>query len=374
VFRGLTNGSILLGVLACGVSAAHAQVGTPAQADEEYRAGRFAQAAATLTGLLAAHPNDADLLRRMAAVEAAEGHLPEANRTIDRAQQIAPADHDIQLARANILLWRGQMLAAKAQADALSIEDPHYPGLEQFNADLTAKRRDEQPRLVLASLTLSDANVTFPGGRNSETWKDQTAALGYALSSSTTIVGEEEVDARAKTDVRLSGQISHRFEDGTLYVGAAGTPHAFFREKWSITGGGEMPINGQWDLLADVRYAEYRTSTVGVIQPALRFRPISGLTVTGQMINLFGGGKDYRLGGSLRFEYAMPHLAGLYTMLASYPDTESDGTRQLRSVTAGATMPIHKNWEVRLSGDYEKRENSYEERQVTVGLQWHFAR
>lgn len=267
---------MLLGLIVFGASAAQAQAGTPAEADEAYRAGHFAQAGTVLTQLLAAHPDDADLLRRMAAVQAAQGHLPEANRTIDRALQIAPADRDIQLARANILLWRGQIAPAKAQADALSAEDAHYPGLDKFDADLAAKQRDDRPRLVMASLTLSDANVTFPGDRSSMNWKDQTAALGYALSPSTTIVGEEEVDARAKTDVRLSGQISHRFSDGTLYAGAAGTPHAYFREKWSLFGGGEMPINAQWDLLGDVRYAEYRTSTVGVIQPAVRFRPIRG--------------------------------------------------------------------------------------------------
>ena len=372
MLRPLIDAVIVLGVFTSSNAVARAQTtGNVAEAEQDLKSGDFVEAEKILTALLAAHPNDADLLRRLAAAQAAAGHLPEANRTIDRALQIAPADHDIQLARANILLWRGQLLAARAQGAAISEQDPHYPGVAEFDAALVARVRADEPRIVAASVTGGLSDVSFPGGMKT-TWSDQAASLSYAVTPTSTLTGSEELETRAQTDVRLAASINHRFTNSSLYLGVAATPDAHFREKWSVSGGGEAHFDKHWDLIGDVRYADYPGSRVGAIDPGLRYRPITALALTAQMINLFGGGKSYRTGGVLRVEYNLPHSAELYSSLASYPDTESDGTRQLRSASVGTIIPIYGKWAVRLSGDYEKRNDSYLRRGITLAFQWQF--
>lgn len=373
MFNRLIKTAFLIAVFSLTSGVVMAQTGGGVvEADQDVQSGRFVDAEVVLTSMLIAHPDDADLLRRLSAVEAAQGHLAQANQTVDRALHIAPADHDIQLERAYILLWRGQLGKAKAQAEVVSAGDPHYPGLTDFHTALASRVRANEPRFVAASLTGGLFDVDFPGGAKA-TWKVQSASLSYAVTPATTLIGTEELESRAQTDVRLSGAVSQRFSGGSVYIGAAATPHGYFREKWSVFAGGEARLNARWTVIGDARYANYRTSQVGVIDPGLRYRPIPSLAITAQVINLLGGGKNYRIGGSVRVDYDIAHVASFYSTVASYPDTESDGTRQLRSVSVGAVVPISERWSIRLAGDFEKRHDSYLQRGVTLGLQWQFS-
>ena len=324
-----------------------------------------------LQDLSAKHLDDADLLRRLAAAHAASGELEKAQQTIDRALALAPNDRDIQLARANILLWQGKIPAAERQGQAVARSAPNYPGLDSFNAALANRRSENRARLGRASFSQSFSRVSFSHGVRQD-WAGQEAGLGLSLDAATGFALQLDREQRLATDTRLSARADHRIAGGFAYFGISATPNADFRETWSLSTGAERRLSLETQLLLDARFAAYRGSDVGVAQAGIRQALGRDLVLTARAINLFGGGNTYRIGGSAKLDYAPEGRTGYFASVSSYPDSEIGGTRQLSGVAAGVIAPVGQHFVLRVTSEYEQRRNSYTRKALTIGLGWKF--
>ncbi len=354
---------------------AHAQA-QPAAVDREaaqqaYVAGDFDLADDILRKLLQDNPGDADLLRRHAAVQAALGDVGAAQGTIDRAIALSPGDPDIQLARANILFWRGQLAEAQAQADQVSAHYPGYAGLDRLSASLEQARKDRKLRLRSISVGGSVSDATFASGLD-QTWYVQRGAIAAGWGNGNVAAFGIEREERLSTDTRLSARIDLPSGTNRYFIAGGVTPNPDFRENWSLGGGAEFGVSPATTLLVDGRFAEYRSDDVVALGAGLRQRFSPTLELTASSIHLIGGGEDYRLGGALRADYRHPRLPEMFAVLASYPDAEVDGTRQLRAIAAGARFDVSDTLMLGLTGEYESREDSYERSALSLDLRWRF--
>ncbi len=336
-----------------------------------YVTGDFDRARDLLETLLSVSPDDPDLLRRLAMVHAASNNLQEAQDSIDRAIALAPTDGDIQLARANILFWRDKFSDAQKQAEQLASTRPDYPGLSDFNKSFQRSR--EARRVHIRSLnlgaTLSDADFEFG---SSQTWQVQRASTAIAWAESSVAALEVEREDREAIDTRIAARLDLPTGPHRIFAMASVTPSADFRENWSAGAGAELALGKRNTLLLDGRFAEYRSDDVTALGAALRHSFAPDFAATIRSIHLFGGGESYRLGGSLRTDYTPEGGPGLFAIVASYPDTEIDGTRQLRAVAGGARFDLTDNLVLRVSGEYESREDSYKRSAASVDLTWNF--
>jgi YaiO family outer membrane protein len=336
---------------------------------EAYVTGDFVRAEQLLTGLLAESPEDPDLLRRLAAVQAAKGDLRLAETTIDRAYGLAPEDPDIQLARANILFWRGHIAQAELQAGQIAQRHSDYPGLDTLRVSLRQATDARRLRLRSLGAGASVSDASFASGA-SQTWYVQrgsvSAQWGEGRSASLDIEREE----RLATDTHIAGRVDIAEGSNRFFLAGTVTPNPDFRETWSLGGGAEVPLGKHSTLLIDGRFAEYTGDDVAALGFGLRQSLSSRLQLSARSIHLFGGGDDYRFGGALRADYSHPQLADFFAIVASYPDVENDGAQQLRAVAVGARRPLSNRLSLGLTGEYETRENSYDRTAVSLDLRW----
>jgi len=342
-----------------------------ASAQNALRDGAIDDALSILGELLRENPEDADLLRRLAAAQAANGDFAVAQRTIDKAHALAPGDHDIELARGNILLWQGKVAEAEAQGRIIASAAPDYPGLNAFRTAIARRRAQSRVRVSSASAAQSVSRATFRRG-DQQNWLTSEAALGVSLGPVTSATVEVNREERLATDTRLSLRLDRRIAGGSVYLAASATPESDFRERWSISTGIEKRISASTDLLLDARYASYRGSDVGVVQAGVRQLLGGDFIGTVRTINLFGGGDDYQIGGTVRLDYAPPGKTGYFVSVASYPDVEADGTRQLRGIATGIIAPVGERLTVRATAEYEERRDSYSRKAATIGISWRF--
>lgn len=352
---------------------ADAQV-TAAQREEvqaAYVAGDFDEAQRRLKELLSKFPEDADLLRRHAAVQAAQGDVDTARATIERAAKLAPYDSDIQLARANILYWQGRFGEAQVQADKLKAEHPNYPGLDRLVRSIGRAKQDRRFRMRSVGVGASVSDAEFASGLE-QTWYVQRGSISAQWGAGNSASIDVEREERLATDTRISGRIDMPDGPHRYFVSASVTPKPDFRENWSLGAGGEFSLSDQSALLADGRFAEYRSDDVVAVGIGLRQRLSQDLEVTARSIHLLGGGEDYRLGGALRVDYRNPQFPELFAIVASYPDAEVDGTRQLRAIAAGVRFGISEQLSLGATGESESREDSYERTVFSLDLRWRF--
>ena len=317
------------------------------------------------------HPRDSALLQRLASAYAAEGDLASAKRTIDRALTLFPNDNDLKMANANILLWQGQLKQARLQADDVAKNHPDYPGLAEFRIALKRAQDDRSVRMIGAAVNVGISDVSFPQ-RSSQTWTTQVASASFRLSDSGSLTTTVDMEQREQSDIRLVAEYAHRLENGFISVEIAATPDADFRENWSIKAAGQINLSRSVSIIADGKLADYSTNMVFALGAGLEYRPAPDLFFTARTINLFGGGESYRFGAALRGDYRPEGKAGLFLLAAEYPDTETDGTRQLRSFAGGLLVPLGKGWTFRLTGEDDRRENSYHRQAINFGLSWRF--
>ncbi|MCP9223613.1 YaiO family outer membrane beta-barrel protein [Erythrobacter sp. LQ02-29] len=341
------------------------------QADRARAEGNFEQARAILSALLADAPDDAGLLRRLAVVQAADNDLDAAQATIDRALRLAPDDLDIQLARGNILSWRGQTHQARAQAAAMVAVAPDYPELDQLQARLMRAEAGDRPRIVALSVVTGFSDISFDN-RDGQTWYSQSVAAGARLSDDLSAALAVEREKRASTDTRLSARIDRRIDQGFIYLSGSVVPNADFRESWSMGAGGEYALGGRATALLDLRYADYGTGGVFVAQPGIRLSLARDVALSARAINLFGGGNDYRLGGALQLDYRPEGRMGVFASAASYPDVEADQVRQLRSGALGVVVPLNTGLTLTAIGAYDDRKDSYRRLSANLVLGFRF--
>lgn len=365
----------LLAALTCAPAVAQdATSGRAAQleaADEARQAGEFDEARRILLALLSAAPDDPDLLRRIAMVEAGDGNFDAAQARIDRATAIAPDDLDVALARGYILFWRGEYDASERTVAEIAARDPDYPELAPLQANLDRRREAGGFRLRAISVSAGLSDIAFDN-RPSQTWSSQAASVSLDVSRADTFTFGIAREDRGATDTRISGRLDHRIGTGFVYIAATIVPTADFQEDFSLATGGEFALADGVAGLLDLRYAEYATGSIVAVQPAIRFDLGRDVAVTGRAINLFGGGEDYRLGGSVRVDYRPEGGLALFAIAASYPDVEADGVRELRSGAIGATLPLGERVSLTAAGSYDDRENSYRRLAGTLALTYRF--
>lgn len=361
-------------VLAVPAGTALAQSADPrAAVQAAYVAGDFGRARSLLAPLIAANPEDPDLLRRLALIEAAQGDLAAAQKAIDQAALRAPADPDIALARGNILMWRGQIAAARREATEVAARHPGYSGLAELNSAIDRAEAERAFRLVSIGLGGTIARATSASGLG-QTWSTQRASAVVAWGENATATVEADREERDAIDTRIAARIDLPAGKGRMFASGTLTPNADFRERWSVMAGGEVPVVAGTTMLIDGRYAAYLTADVGVAGLGARFDLGKGLALTARSIHLFGGGESYRLGGSMRADYEPAEGAALFAIVASYPDTEADGTRQLWSVAGGARFQLDEHLILGLAAEHESRRDSYRRTGVSLNLRWKFRR
>lgn len=369
------NGWLTYGAFGAILAALALPVSAQTRADEReavqdaYVAGDFARAEELLAGLLKNSPDDPDLLRRLAAVQAAKGDVELAQATIDRAYGLAPGDPDIQLARANILFWRGRLAEAELQAGKVAQAQPDYPGLAALQSGIRREKDARRFRLRAVGIGASVSDADFASGI-SQTWYVQRGSVSAQWGEGRTASIDVEREERRVTDTHVAARVDIATGGNRYFVAGTVTPNPDFRETWSLGGGTEVALGRNSTLLADGRFAEYPGDDVAAFGLGLRQNLSARLQVSARSIHLFGGGDDYRFGASLRADYNHLHLGDFFAIVASYPDVENDGAQQLRAVAAGARFPLSDRVTIGLTGEYESRENSYDRTAVSLDLRW----
>lgn len=340
-----------------------------ASAQELFVAGEYEDAAGALEHLLADYPDDPDILRRLAAVAAAQGDLDSANALIEKAFALAPEDGDIQLARAYILLWRGDLVAARRQAKDLALDRPEYPGLLEFESSLRGALASRKLKLKSLQSGAAVSEARFARGR-ADRWTTQhvAAGLGWGGGAKATLVIEREERSAVDTQVRARAD----FPVGTdrLFLTGSVTPKPDFRASWHLGVGGEIQVRPAGHLLLDAGIADYRDSRIVKLHAGYRHRFSPRLSATASTIHLLGGGEAYRFGAVGRVEFAPHSRTQIFALVSRYPDTELDGTRQLSAAAAGVRFGLSDALALRISGGHESRASSYDRSHIGLDLIW----
>ncbi|KKW92055.1 hypothetical protein YP76_13395 [Sphingobium chungbukense] len=319
-------------------------------------------------------PNDPQILRLLGTAHARAGHYPQAIATLKHAQQLAPTDNDIGAALARAYMWSGDRDAAGREVAAIEQRSPQDPDAAAIRRQLDAKPGPPPRSRFGLAAAQGFSHVSFDN-RPSRTWSTTTLAIYGRVGEGTTLAlaGERE-DRQSFVDTRIEGRIDQRIGPNLrAYAAIAGTPHADFREKWSISGGIEADISSYASLLADVRHAQYRDVSVTTFLPGLRLNAARiGVSATVRMINLWDEQGTHRAGVSGRLDGTLRSGATLYAGAATYPDTEAGITRQVHSLFLGGTVPIAERITLRAGLDYDRRRSTYTRKGGSVGLQFGF--
>lgn len=328
------------------------------RATDAERRGDLDHARSILVALLAASPEDPDLLRRLAHLEARAKNFDLALTYIDRAFRRAPDDLDIALARGYILYWRGDRQAAKQIAASIASRHPAYPELDQLQEALSRPKNGSGLRSIAIFVGGGASDIaTFSGSRR--TWFRQNLATAVKLNDSHTIALSVNREDRDVTDTRIGARLDRQFTLGSFYVAAAVTPDPDFRESWSLSGGGDLTLSKGVSLPFDLRVADYAEGTIVTAQPGLRVALGRCLSMTARAINILGAENGYRLGGSTRADFNFNREGSFFIAAASYPDAERDNVKRLRSFAAGTNLAINDRFGLRVAGLFEDRRASY---------------
>lgn len=307
-------------------------------------------------------PDNPTVLRLLGSSYAFAHRYAEAIATLRQARSIAPHDQDIALALARAYLWSGDADAAEQVAQTIARDDPDNTELAALRTSIERARQPAQParRPAVASLSQSVSAVRIGGA--SRTWYEAVVALGVPVGAGTTISGQVDRESRSGAiDTRMELRLDRRVNGlGGLWVAAATTPHADFRERWSVSGGGEAAITPVIAVTFDARYADYAATSVVVASPGLRIHDRDErLSLAVRQISLWADNDSYRSGWTLRGEaQAAPHLR-IVAGGATYPDTEAGVTRQVRSGFAGLVADVAGRLTLRATYEHENRAQSY---------------
>lgn len=321
---------------------------------------------AELKTKLQKNPANADLMRQLAAAQAEASQLKDALATLDRASVLAPADNDIALARARVLLWSGRTSEASAQADIVRTRAPGYPELAEVETAIRAASVHHVGRSGI-SLSAGVARVDF--GSQSQSWESVAMSGFAALGQQKTLTASVEHEARQTSDTRLSLSAVHSAPFYDIRLGLSLTPDADFKEKWGLQTGADYRVHRNVTLISDIRYTRYSALSVVSVVPGIRFQTADAShAIAVHLISIFRSDGDSGAGASARYDGQLGDGLRVFGGAAAYPDTEAGITRQLRSVFAGVALPLFKQISLNLTGEYDRREQSYSRKAVSLGL------
>lgn len=320
-----------------------------------------------LQAKLDAEPSNADLMRQLAAAQAAAGRYAAALETIDRAQLLAPEDNDIALARARILLWSGRKAEARKQAAIVRSRAPDYPELDAVDAALNAPEAERSTHFGFA-LSAGLADIKLAGGQN-QNWEN-LAVSGFAnADENTTLTATIEHERRQANDTRFSLMATHANASQELRFGISYTPSADFKEDWGLQGGADFRVHPNLTLLSDIRYADYGNISVFSAIPGVKFHSRDeSHSLALKLISISPSDSGTKFGASARYDRKVDNRFRLFGGVASYPDTEAGVTRQLRSAFGGASVALADSVSMIVTGEYDRRERSYTRKAINLAL------
>lgn len=334
--------------------------------------GDNAAAIARLEGARAVYPDDPEILRLLGSAYGYAQRYPEAIATLHEARRLAPEDLDIRAALARVYFWSGDRQAARDELAAIETRDPANADLKAIRSQL--ERSDSEPparprRGIFANQGI--ARVSLDNGPDSNWWTTTLGAFGEVTPGTTLSVEGEREDRGFAVDTHLLARVDQQFSPGWRgYVAAAITPRANFRERWSLRGGIEADLDRRLTLLADVRHADYGPIHVTAVEPGIRFAaPALKSSATLRMVNLWDERGKHRSGWTARIDTETRAGTTLFGGAASYPETEAGITRRVRSVFLGLAAPVSDDVTLRVTGEYERRVDSYTRKGLSLGLQ-----
>ena len=333
--------------------------------------GNFDLARQILASLLSPTPEDSDVMRRLALVEAGDGKLSAARALIAAASARSPDDLDVALARGYILYWSNQFAEAENVAAAIAARDPAYPELAPLQASLARQNNTDGFQLRGLAINVGQSAITLQNGASS-TWTSQSIVAAIDLSGKDRLSLGAMRETRDLIDTRLSARLDRRLTSATVYVMATVVPGSDFQEKWSIAAGGELVAAERLTVVADLRFAEFDTGNIIALQPGLRITLAREFDLTARAINLFDDAQGHRLGGSLRLDYRPNDEHSFFAIAATYPDVEADGVQQLRSMAFGFALQLSENLTLSSAASYDDRANSYRRWSGNLGLNLRF--
>jgi YaiO family outer membrane protein len=380
-------------------------------------------------------PDDPEILELLGTLYGFVERFDDAQRVLEQARRLAPGDNDILLAIARIKAYRHDFSGAERdvarvleaepgnlEALALAGRLAYYQGAlapaeVEFRAvlagnpddlegllglgDVLAARGDhaEARRLYERALALhpdsKDAQSRLASGeeqplryrldtllswshfarRPVEPWYESLNQLTYSLDPATDVHGRVDVSERFGTfDTYYEGGVDHRFDEtltGYLYAGA--TPHASFRERWTVLSGGTLRVAkggetiGGTVLLLDVKDSLYRTGFVYAASPGVQQYFLAGrLWVTVKGINTWSGGQ-YLPGYLLRVDGQVSDKLLLYAGFANAGETDNNVTAKTHSFFTGLAWAASRRLTWHLDYVHDDRHGSYIRHAVVFG-------
>ena len=333
-------------------------------------AGRTQEAINRLEALARERPDDAVILRLLGTSYAAAQRYAAAADVLSRAQNLAPADQDIALARARTALWAQRFAEAAEILDRVAAVEPNNPELPQLRSAIRSAQSARHSFGLAAALGAS--RVRSRG--TTQDWSDASIGLQLGLGWGRAASAEIEYFYRSGiADTRLSARLDHRI--GVIaqgYIGASVTPSPDFRERWSLRGGGEARLGRTFALTLDARHAVYGTGGVTAIEPGLRVQTSDGrLSLAFRSINLWDEQGEHRNGWAGRANMNAWSNVAIFAGGASYPDTEAGVTRRVKALSAGSNITLAGGLDLRISAEREVRAQSYRRTGLAIGLRWH---
>ncbi len=111
--------ALVLGLTPCLSAASAAENGARHAAEQLFRGGKFGAAAKRYAEVVAAHPDDAEAVRRLGEIALLANRLDEAGRWLDKALALKPDESDVKVLRAEVFYRRDQFGRAAAALDGV---------------------------------------------------------------------------------------------------------------------------------------------------------------------------------------------------------------------------------------------------------------
>lgn len=321
-----------------------------AQARVLRRAGRPAEAIPLLARAVAAAPDDADAWLELGLAESATGRFTEAAAALDRAAALAPNYPDVQLARARLAFYAGDLAEAGRRVAAI----------------LAARPGDAEAAGLAAQIAA--ARAAAPAWR-----LDAGYAPGFLSGGLPDAYVADLALTRAFQDHRSLGvatQAAHQFGRTDVYVEAVGagragylalggTPGAHFRPRLALRGGWYGPVwpAGSWRLqpLAEAGWARYVTGDVRSLAMGAEAGLRDRWLLSGRLIGVRDERGRNQAGYSLRGQWRAAGPLSLIAGWADAPESSEGFTTRVKTVTAGAALDLGARATVRLVAAHEMR-------------------
>jgi YaiO family outer membrane protein len=298
------------------------------------------------------------------------GRAVEAKQLLRTWLSAHPADLDAQLQLAYAELDSGNLDAAEKGFAAVLVAAPDYLDARQGLA-LTAKRR-EQDKSGANGFVLAEGSLSELEGAAAD-WREAALEVQAPVTRTAALGARTAYYRRfGRDDLELTGRFMvHPSPDVWLRANVGGTPHADFRPRFAIGGGGDWRISrgNATVLMLDVGYQRFPLQEVVSFQPGIVQYLASGTTwITIKGIGETADGGPLLVGGSVRGDYQPTGTWRLFGGVANGPDTDLGVVSRVSSVFGGAEIPLSAKLGFVGSVAHEWRRSGADRTEFRIGL------